>query len=451
MTEHVSEERLILLADEPRSDVDAEAHAASCAECSKTLDFFRMLSAEMKDRESWRIEEEVRTRRGGRAVAEFAARIAAEDAAAPPLLAELRERLARDPDAAIADDPRFRNGGVVRALEQLVLDLRNADPFLADRLAHVGCVLAEALPDDEYPANAVFDLRGRAWVLHAGTCTFIDRYDEAFEDADRAERAYSRLADPAPGLAAVKLTRAILYIALRRLSEGIPLAKSAVEEYEWRGDWQKYGVAIGVLASLYYAADENDAALELYSRVLEIAEEVHDAELQTSALHNLGLLSRKRGDLEAAAKYLLEALSMAEGLGMKTTAAHSRWSIGILALARGEFVDAERILRGAIRDLHALGYEWVATEAKLDLAEALLVLGRPQEIERLCAEVEAYYTKRGAISGRFDVARFLRNAAANQMLRNEDIQHVRKYLDESREKPETPFAPPRRDGSGSGH
>jgi hypothetical protein len=90
-------------------------------------------------------------------------------------------------------------------------------------------------------------------------------------------------------------------------------------------------------------------------------------------------------------------------------------------------------------------------DAKLDLAEALLMLGRPQEIEMLCTEAEAAYRKLGLVTGRLAAARYLRSAAANQMLRREDVQHVRTYLEQVREKPDTPFAPPRRDEPGSGH
>jgi tetratricopeptide (TPR) repeat protein len=449
---HVSDERLMVLADEPRSDAEVDAHVASCAACSGSLDFYRLLNAEMKDAESWRIEEEVRTRRGARVIADFAARIETEDAAAPALIDELRERLERDPNADIASDPRFLTGGVVRALERLGREQTLIDRSLAELFARVGCILAEALPDDYYPANAVFDLRGRAWVLHSSACTNIDRFDEALEDADRGERAYGHLADPGSGLASVKLARALVYVRLNRSSEGLPLAKSAADEYERRGERYKYAGALDVIAALLHMAGESVAALKIHADLLEAADELHDVDLRAGTLYNIGLLRRKIGDLEESGKYLLGALHLYEGLGQKAGVAYCRWSIGLLALARADFIEAEKVLRAAIDALRAAGPESSLADAKLDLAEALLMLGRPQEIETLCREAEACYAKLGYVDGRLAAARFLRNAAANQMLRREDVQHVRTYLEESRDRPETPFAPPpRRKGPGSEH
>ncbi|HEV8435689.1 MAG TPA: tetratricopeptide repeat protein [Thermoanaerobaculia bacterium] len=449
---HVSDERLMVLADESRSDAEIDAHVASCAACAGSLDFYRLLNAEMKDAESWRIEEEVRTRRGARPIADFAARIESEDAAAVALVDELRERLARDPNADIADDPRFLTGGVVRALEALGLEQSYIDPFLAEMFARVGCIVAEALPDDYYPANAVFELRGRAWVLHSSACSNIDRYDEALEDADRGERAYEQLPDPGSGLASVKLARALVYLRLERFSEGFPLAKSAADEYERRGERYKYAGALDMTAALHHMTGERAAALEINLAVLEAADELHDAELRARTLHNIGQLHRKVGNLEESGKYLLDALHMYEGLGQKAGAAYCRWSIGVLALSRADFIEAEKVLRSAIDAMREVGAERFAAGAKLDLAEALLMLGRPQEIETLCREAEAVYAKAGSLSGHLAAARFLRNAAANQMLRRDDVEHVRTYLESSRGNPDRPFAPPpRRRGPGSEH
>jgi tetratricopeptide (TPR) repeat protein len=379
------------------------------------------------------------------------ARIESEDAAAPALLEELRERLDRDPNAPVADDARFVTGGVVRALEQLTLEQRLVDPFLAERIARVACSLAEALPDDDYPGNAVFALRGRAWVLHAGMCMNIDRYDEAFAGADRAQRAYERLADPGTGMAEVKLTRAILFKNRHRFSDGLPLANEAAEEYQRRGDRHKYAGAIEVAASILYAAGDYASALKVFRACLQAGDELHDDDIRARALHNVGLVHRRMGDLGNAAKYLLDALHIWEGLGMKVVVAHCRWSIGLVALARADFEHAEKVLRAAIAALREVGAERVAADAKLDLAEALLMLGRPQEIETLCSEAEAYYARAGVMTGRLEAARFLRNAAANQMLGREDIQHVRMFLAESRETPDMPFASPRKKGPAFGH
>jgi tetratricopeptide (TPR) repeat protein len=445
MTEpHVPEERLMALAD--GSDEDADAHVRVCADCSETLNFYRTLNAEMKDRESWRIEEEIRTRRGARSIADFAARIEAEDAAAPALLDELLERLARDRNMDITADSRFLTGGVFRALDRFELEQKLVDPLLSERLSRLACALTEALPDDYYPANAVFALRGRAWMMHSNACAAVDRYTEAFEDADRAQRAYEQMADPGVGLADVKLTRAIVYHRLGRHFEGLPLAKSAADEYEQRGDRRKYAIAVETTGAILNGAGEYAAALKVSLGSLQAADELQDAEMRARILYSVGILYRKVGELDKAGESIHESLQIWEGLGMKAAVAHCRWSIALVALAQADFVDAEKMLRATVDALRELGSEQYAADAKLDLAEALLMLGRPQEIEKLCTEAEAAYAKLGLVTGRLEAARYLRNAAAKQLLRREDVQHVRTYLEKSRAKPETPFAPPPKNG-----
>jgi tetratricopeptide (TPR) repeat protein len=452
MTEpHLSEEVLISLADEWRPDAEIDPHLLSCPVCSELLSFYRTLNSEMKQQESWRIEEEYRTRRGGRSLADLAARIEAEDADAPALLGDILERLARDPNADIAADPRFRTGGVLRALEQFVLEQRVIDAFVAERFARLSCILAEAISDDYYPAHAMYHLRGRAWVLHANALLNLDRYDEAFQDADRAERAYEHLADSGIGLAAVAHTRAIVHFKLKRFSEALSLIKSAAAQYERRGDRRKCTEMVEMTAAILHEAGEYGPALEMYLDNLQAADELHDAEMRARLMHAAGMICRQIGDLENSGKYLLEALHIYEGLGMKLGVSLCRWSVALLALAQAEFLDAEKLLRATVDALTEMGSEQWAADAKLDLAEALLMLGRPQEIETLCREAEATYARLRLMSGRLAAARYLRNAAANQMLRREDIQHVRAYIEESREAPDTPFAPPRKNGPPSGH
>lgn len=451
MEPHVSDEVLVEFADDQRSTPEVEEHVQTCADCTERLDFYRGLSSDLKDVETWRIEEEHRTNRGSAAIAAFAARIESEDAAAPPLLEELLDILAHDPDRNVAAEPRFQTGGVVRALENTVLDELLIDPFLSERLSRLLCELVGSLPDDYYPGTAVFDLRGRAWVLRAGALHNFSRYPEALDAIDRAEQAYQRLADPGAGLAAVMRTRAVHSFRLNRYAEGLPFARAAAAEYERRGDIQKYVHAAEFAAVLLYKAGDSVGALNMNLNILPAADSLDDAELHVAIRHNLSLMYRSIGDLENSSRYLLDALHMAEALGSKTLVAQCRHSAGILALARADFANAEKVLRGAVDSLLDVGFEQAAADAKVDLAEALLMLGRPQEIERLCTEAEAFFAKVGLVTGRLEAVRFLKTAAANHMLRREDIQHVRAYLDESREKPDAPFAPPRKNGPASGH
>ncbi|HEX7138633.1 MAG TPA: tetratricopeptide repeat protein, partial [Vicinamibacterales bacterium] len=148
------------------------------------------------------------------------------------------------------------------------------------------------------------------------------------------------------------------------------------------------------------------------------------------------------GDLGNASRYLVVALQLYEALGYELWVARTRWSIARLSLAAGNFREAEHRLRDAIHDLEAKGLQNDTADAKLDLAEALLMLGRIEEVEALCGEVAFFYREAGLVTGALTAASFLKEAASRRVLSREHIDVVRHYLVAAREDPDLRFAPP---------
>jgi thioredoxin-like negative regulator of GroEL len=135
-------------------------------------------------------------------------------------------------------------------------------------------------------------------------------------------------------------------------------------------------------------------------------------------------------------------MQLFEELRQDVLVARTRWSIARLPLVAGNFVEAEHRLRTALRDLEAKGLQNDVADAKLDLAEALLMTGRLDEVEALCAEVAFYYRQAGLVTGALTAASFLKEAASKRRLSREHINTIRDYLFAVREDPELPFAPP---------
>jgi tetratricopeptide (TPR) repeat protein len=440
--DHISDEVLIAYADDPESAPAIEAHLRACSACWNALSFYRTLNAELREEETWRTEKELTTSSGLQAVRDFADRIASEDAEAARLLEHVIDSPYRFTRANIITKKRFHTGGVVRKLCEAVREQCDLEPPYAMELVQAAQAIAESLPNDYYPAAAVYELRGRAWKEYATVCQYLGRFQNGLDALHRAESAYRHLGDSGLGLAAVKLSRAILLWKLKRYSEALPLARSAAADYASRRETRRYVEAQEVEAVILQGVGNLSAAREIYRKEFNLADSLEDVEMKARAAGNLGINYRDSGDLGNASKYLIIALQLFQGLGQGVKVARTRWSIARLSLAAGNFRDAERYLRVAQRDLEEKGLRSDATEARLDLAEALLMLDELEEVESLCTEVAGFYRQTRIVTGALTAATFLKEAAVKRLLRREHIQQVRDYLVELNEHPELAFATP---------
>src|SRR5205823_8569248 len=99
---------------------------------------------------------------------------------------------------------------------------------------------------------------------------------------------------------------------------------------------------------------------------------------------NLAINNRDAQDFGNASKYFVVALQLYQGLRQYAWVVRTRWSIARLTLVAGSFQHAEGRLRAAVQSLESKGLLSDASDARLDLAEALLMLGRLDEVETLC-------------------------------------------------------------------
>ena len=205
MAEHIEESELAFYAFDPagvpedRRGPIAE-HIAQCGACRATYDFFAVAEEDLSDADVWERTIGSATRESLMA---YAARIAAEDEEAEELLRPMFDAPARVAWANLSRQKRFLHGGVVRQLNARALALRESEPLDALTFADAAISIAEALPDDTYPAKAIYELRGKAWEHRAVAQQVLGDFAAAFDSLARAERAHKQLASPAFGLAAV--------------------------------------------------------------------------------------------------------------------------------------------------------------------------------------------------------------------------------------------------------
>src|SRR5438874_136034 len=305
MTKHIADDVLVAYADDPTAFSEIEEHLGGCPACSNAVAFYRSLTSELRESETWVAEEEVRSRRGQEIVRGFADRIAAEDAEAKELLRRVIDSPYHFAKANIIAKSRFHTGGVVRILCEAVRTECEREPTYAMQLAQAAQLIAESLPDDYYPAAAVFELRGRAWKEYATARQYLGQFQNGLDALRRAEKAYQRLPDSGLGLAAVNLSRAILHWKLRRYPEALPFARAAAKEYETRRLVARFVEAQEVEAVILQRMGDPSAAHEIYKRVFDAATDLNDAEMRARSAGNIGINYRDAGDLGNASKYLI--------------------------------------------------------------------------------------------------------------------------------------------------
>ena len=114
------------------------------------------------------------------------------------------------------------------------------------------------------------------------------------------------------------------------------------------------------LGNAYYSLSQNDKALENYNALLEITEKVgkKDAlEGKASALGNIGLILKNKGDLDNALKYHQDALKIHVEIGYKQGEASDLGNIGLIYSDKGDLDNALKYHQDALKIDREIGYK----------------------------------------------------------------------------------------------
>jgi tetratricopeptide (TPR) repeat protein len=459
---HLSDKELIIYADAPESLTGLEAidaHLDDCGQCWAQVEEYRTIAAEVLKPQVWALSgdrgedvehagedvenagEDVEETAEQAALRDYQERLRREDADAERLLTSILATPFRFHVAKLVRRQWLRTGGVVRLLCRRAHAEVDNEPLFALNLAEAAVVFAERLPDDYYPAEVVYDLRGTAWKEYATACRYLARFRDALAALTRAERAYRHLLAPTISVGTVELARAGILWRMEQYDEALRSVRSSSELFVTAGDTLRYLSSKEVEAVILHRMGAFEAARAAYVTLYEGGNNVGDADMVARAAQNLGTLFVERGDVGQASLYFLEALQLTEGLKLKARAARARWCIGWVALVAGDYSGAEKRLRASEGEIAALGMVDDVDKVKLHLAEALLMQERFAEVESLAAGLVSRFSDAGLVTGALTAAAFLREAAAARTLTRRQVRHVREYLTQVRENPALLFVP----------
>jgi len=443
MGEHIAHAELSLfahdkLAVERERREEIESHVANCAECGATLDFYSVAEEDLGDLAAW----QPIIGSTAAAMSAYANKCAAEDREADELLKDIFEKPRKAAVTNVRNQRKFHNGGVVRRLNAKANAVVASEPLDALIFADMAQVVADLLPDDIYPNNAVYELRGTAAKERANALLRLAEFDDALEALERAERAYEHLRSPGYGLGAVELVRGAVYYERGELQAAAKHVDLSEQIYAHQGLERQRMKAVHLRASIKLEALELKESAATYQRVIDFGEKVNDAEWIAKGSYGRANAELGQGNLGEASALFLKALVILRETGPAENRIETEWGLARVVLHDGKASDATRRLRDVIAAFEVIGRVTNVALAGIDLCEALLVLERWEEIVKVAAHAYRVLKKAGNLTGALTALAYLKEAAAKRQLTPETLKVVREYLRRVEREPDLLFAPP---------
>lgn len=353
-------------------------------------------------------------------------RLASEDREA----AELLESLANTPAAwwrtAVLKSPNARTAGAVRQLLERMRTVIRKSPPQALEITSLAVDLANDLGLTDYPCDFVISLRSDAWRDHAYVLQFLGRFPEALAAIDEAERMVRELVVPDYGLARIKLVRANILTWTDKLPEAIALADEAAKIFLDFGDRVKYATARMTQAVTLHEHGSIREALHIWEEIKN--EESLDELTRVLIIYDLGLAHRELGNITTAIEHITLAIAEYEVLGMDVEATRGRWQLATTLVSAGKFNAALSLFERAWKEFESLDMEADAALVALELAEALLVIGKPERVPQICRTLLDRFTRAGMTSRAITALSYLREVVAIGKAQPPVVRQVREFL-----------------------
>jgi tetratricopeptide (TPR) repeat protein len=443
MSKHIPHPELSLFAQDRLAVArgrgeEIENHIAHCADCGAAFDFHSF--EEQDDLVGLAVWQPI-VGSTFAAMSAYANQCAAEDAEADELLKDYFEK-PREAALNVRNQRKFHTGGVVRRLNAKAHELYPNNALEALIFADLAQAVADLLPDDLYPNNAVYELRGTAWKERANALVRLAEFDDALDALRQAEQAYGQLGSSGKGLAAVELVRAAVYYERGELQEAAVHVDLAEEGYSRLGLQRERMKAVLLRGEIAYEALDYVTAANTFQQIIDFGEQINDAGWIARGSYCRAACQLEQGNLSEAAMLFHKALMILRELGPASERISAEWGLARVALDGGKPSEAVHRLRDVIAQFEAIGMVSHAALAGVDLSTALLVLERWTDIVKVAAHAFRVLKKAGHLTGALTALAYLKEAAAKRQLTSGMVKAVREYLRRVEREPDLLFAPP---------
>jgi len=293
---------------------------------------------------------------------------------------------------ALAADERLHNNAALERLGQESRDLLEKKPQQALTIAELATTIAEALPDDAYPAAVLAQVRAGAWKDRANALRYVSRLDEAFDAISRAEKTLKSHAALVVDRAVVDLVKALILWQMGNAAESHDILRQAESVFRAVGDTVRVRYSKLIDASvLYNEGRHGEASLVWGSLLGEVA--ASDAETVARLHNNLGYCATHLGDFVAANIHFSEAIARFTDLGFHAEAMRTQRGAGVLLVEKGRIKEGLSHLRKAREGFAQFGIVRDAGLCGLRIAEALLASGDAEGAREMTHEVSRELTE----------------------------------------------------------
>lgn len=446
--QHPNDEQLLQLIDPALGEDDQELtktqlHVDTCASCTRRVGELRYFDGLLRQSDVWkdRRATEPRRREWAQQASAMAQQVRAETDAAEKVVAQVITGPSSWWRKRVEQAQGTRTCGFVRALLERAEKLTERSPADAVEATAIAVEIAEELRVDAYPFDMVISLRAEALREYAYSLFYVGRFPEALKAVERAEHLYGQLPLEAVDLARAWLTRAMIYRVTDRPAEGIELTRQAASVFRGFGVSNRYAKARLIEGLMLQQLGQLEEALTVWKSIEDEPVLRRDASFGM-LLHNIGTTYHQAGDLDFAQEYLARALQEYERQGIETEKVRTRWSMASTLIAGGRMAEALPVLRQTWREFEALGMHIPGALVGLEIAEVLLVMGKPDDVPTICRTILDQFMRVGMTSRAVTALSFLREAVALGKGTPSLVRQVHDFIRDLPSHPRTFIPPP---------
>ena len=311
-----------------------------------------------------------------------------ERAEAKGLVAELLRHPSERQQILVRNHAGFHTWGVFeRLLELSYQETARRSPLLGERLASLALDLSEHLDANHYGAQAIEDLRGRAWAYIGNACRVRSDLRNSQEAFDRA-LLHLRSGTREPWELAVCLSlKASLLRAQRRFDEAMRLLKRSLVLFRAVRDRHWIGLTLLSMDNVLHHTGQPEKGMPLLYEALDHIDSAKEPRLLLLAEHNLSDDLAEAGHFMEAQRHLIKARPLYRRFNESWILHRHSWVEGKVARGLGQPDKAEEFLLAAHAGFLEVSSSYDVALVSLDLAGLYTEQGRTTELKRLAEEM----------------------------------------------------------------
>jgi tetratricopeptide (TPR) repeat protein len=310
------------------------------------------------------------------------------------LVSELLKHPAERQRVLIRNHRRFQTWGVLEHLLATSYEEISRGAHRGEDLARLALDLSERLDASNYGAEAIEDLRARAWAYIGNAHRVRFEFREAQEAFDRA-LVHLRRGTREPWEHALWLSlSASLLRAQRQFDKAMRLLKRALALFLAVGDRHWAGLTLVSMDNVLQRAGQPENGIPLLRQALELIDPSHDPRLLLIAQHNLLDDLAEVGQFMEAQRLLIQARPLYRRFDEPWIRNRRRWVEGKIARGLGQPEQAEELLLAARMGFQEQSAVYEVALVSLELAGLYADQGRTAEMKQLAEEMVPIFSSR---------------------------------------------------------